>query len=149
MAKKSSKKKPAAKKPVKKAAKKAPAKISSGSGASVGELGAKLVELFNQNKADAWIQTVWSKDIRSIEGSGDVATGKGEIMKKWEWWNGTFDVLGASAEGPYCGATGFAVKFSIHTKNKQTGEETRMSEIAVYSVKNGKVVQEEFMYGGC
>jgi hypothetical protein len=30
--------------------------------------------------------------------------------------------------------------------NRMTGERTDMSEVGVYTVKNGKIVREEFMY---
>ena len=53
---------------------------------------------------------------------------------------------GASAEGPFVGATGFAVKFTIDLETKSTGKRETMTEVGVYTVKNGKIVQEEFMY---
>lgn len=148
------KKKAAAKKGTKHAAKKsaakpaAPTKISSGKGATPAELGAKLVELFNQGKADAWIQDQWAKDVVSIEGSGEVHKGKKAILGKWEWWMGQNEVLGGTAEGPFVGGTGFAVKFRIRVRDRASGKEMDMAEVAVYTVKNGKIVQEEFMYGG-
>lgn len=148
----------AARKPVKKAGKAAPKRavkkatgdtISSGSGATPAELGKKLVELFNQNKADDWISGVWSKDIESIEGTGQIARGAAEILAKWDWWTNNHQVVGASAEGPYVGATGFAAKFNLHVKDKATGADMHMTEVAVYSVKNGRITREEFMYSGC
>jgi hypothetical protein len=154
MAKKVAKKAPAkkapkaAKKPAPKAKAKAPKKISTGSGASPAELGKMLVEKYNAGQADNWIKTVWTKDIESIEGSGEVAKGLKELQAKWDWWMNKNDMLGTSAEGPYVGATGFAVKFFIHIRDKETNQEMKMSEVAVYSVKNGKIYREEFMYGG-
>lgn len=129
------------------AAKKASqAQISSGSGATTEELGKTLVSLFNQNKADDWIKGVWSKDVESIEGTGQVARGREQILSKWDWWTSNHEVMGASAEGPYVGATGFAAKFQLHVKDKSTGADMHMTEVAVYTVKNGKITREEFMY---
>jgi len=122
--------------------------VSSGPGASPADLGRKLVELFNQNKADDWIKSVWSRDVESIEGTGQVHRGPKQILAKWDWWTGNHEVLGASAEGPYVGATGFAVRYQLHVKDKATGSDISMSEVAVYSVKNGRITREEFMYGG-
>lgn len=135
-------------KPARKAAPKrpAPATVSSGKGASPTELGKTLVELFNQNKADEWIKGVWSRDVESIEGTGQVARGRDQILAKWDWWTSNHEVLGASAEGPYVGATGFAVKFQLNVKDKSTGGDMNMTEVAVYSVKDGKITREEFMY---
>lgn len=149
---------PAAKAAPKKKAAKAPAKsapkskakgsgtISSGGGASPAELGKTLVTLFNQNKADDWIKSVWSKNIESIEGTGQVARGPAQILAKWDWWTSNHEVMGASAEGPYVGATGFAAKYQLHVKDKSTGTDMHMTEVAVYTVEKGKITREEFMY---
>jgi len=126
--------------------KQAAATISSGRGASPAELGQNLVSLFNQNKADDWIKSVWSKDVESIEGTGQVARGFDQILAKGDWWTSNHEVLGASAEGPYVGATGFAAKFQLHVKDKSTGTDMHMTEVAVYTVKDGRITREEFMY---
>jgi hypothetical protein len=159
---KSSAKKPAAKVTKKAAAKKPAAKakkassgknagpmmVSSGRGATPAQLGGELVKLFNQGKADDWIQKVWSPKVRSIEGDGMTFVSPKKVLEKWAWWMARTEVLGCTAEGPYVGATGFAVKYAMHTKDKESGKEQRMTEVAVYTVQDGKIVQEEFMYGG-
>jgi ketosteroid isomerase-like protein len=128
------------------AKKNAKALVTSGTGASTEQLGKTLVSLFNQNKADDWIKGIWSKDVESIEGTGQVARGRAQILSKWDWWTSNHEVMGASAEGPYVGATGFAAKFQLHVKDKSTGADMHMTEVAVYTVKNGKITREEFMY---
>ena len=55
--------------------------------------------------------------------------------------------MGGVAEGPFVGATGFAVKFRMDIKDNSTGRRTLMEEIGVYTVLKGKIIQEEFMYG--
>lgn len=114
--------------------------------ASPTELGRTLVTLFNQNKADDWIKGVWSKDVESIEGTGQVARGAAQILAKWDWWTSNHEVMGASAEGPYVGATGFAAKYQLHVKDKSTGADMHMTEVAVYTVEKGRITREEFMY---
>lgn len=168
MAKKSSTKAPAKKSPARKAASKpakkpaakaakgtkaagknaGPMMVSSGRGATPAQLGGELVKLFNQGKADDWIQKVWSPKVRSIEGDGMTFVSPKKVLEKWAWWMARTEVLGCTAEGPYVGATGFAVKYAMHTKDKDSGKEQRMTEVAVYTVQDGKIVQEEFMYGG-
>jgi hypothetical protein len=168
VAKKSSTKAPAKKSPARKAASKpakkpaakaakgtkaagknaGPMMVSSGRGATPAQLGGELVKLFNQGKADDWIQKVWSPKVRSIEGDGMTFVSPKKVLEKWAWWMARTEVLGCTAEGPYVGATGFAVKYAMHTKDKDSGKEQRMTEVAVYTVQDGKIVQEEFMYGG-
>ncbi len=165
MAKKQSKKpaRKAAKKPAKKPAKPAPkgkAKpagrglppgmraVSTGKGASPAELGAKLVTLFNQGTADAWVATVWDKGIVSCEGVGANLewVGRKAVDAKNAEWSKANTVLGGSAEGPYVGSTGFAVKFRVHVRDNASGAERHMSEVGVYTVRDGKITREEFMY---
>lgn len=160
MAKKSMKKKAATKKsgPKTKSAKKkggkggtgksaGPTKISSGAGMTPGQMGAELVRLYNAGKFAEVDGKWWSSDIESIEGGGEMWRGRAAVEGKCAWWYEHHELLGASAEGPYVGATGFAVKFQIHAREKATGKELRMNEVGVYTVKNGKMIREEFMYG--
>jgi len=40
----------------------------------------------------------------------------------------------------------FILKETFHSIINQTGEKKQMDEIAVYKVKNGKIVEERFFY---
>jgi ketosteroid isomerase-like protein len=53
-------------------------------------------------------------------------------------------VDGHDVDGPYLNGDQFAVKYRFDTTNKKTRERTSMNEIAVYTVKEGKIVQERF-----
>lgn len=165
MAKKSKKK--AASKPAKKAAKKAgknaakkpggrpagrggPMPVKTGAGASPAEIGAAVVESINAGRPDheLWDRW-WSPRAESIEG-GPVAlcwTGRKAIEAKNQSWSAAYRIHSASAEGPYLGASGFAVKYRIDAEEKATGKREVMEEVGVYTVQKGKVVREEFMYG--
>ncbi len=124
-----------------------PRPVGTGSGATAGEIGAAVVANFNAGKPDGplWDRH-WSKDIESIEGGACLSWhGRKALQEKSDAWMGTHTVHGGSAEGPYVGATGFAIKFRIDVTDNATGKRTQMEEIGVYSVKNGKVVREEFM----
>ncbi len=125
-----------------------PRPVNTGKGATALELGAGLVKYFNQGEGDAWVGGVWSKDIVSCEGLGVNMefAGLQAVEEKNAQWHADHEVLGGSAEGPYVGSTGFSVKFSMHVKQKSSGQEIRMEEIGVYTVRDGKIVREEFMY---
>ncbi len=126
----------------------APVPVKTGSGPTPMELGAKLVADFNNGKMG--LTDAWSKDIVSIEGLGTSMAwhGRKGVDAKNAWWMSDHVVHGARAEGPYVGATGFGVKFEMDVETKSTGQREKMVEIGVYTVKNGKIVQEEFMYFG-
>lgn len=143
--------KKAGKKPAPKAAAKSGGgefKVSTGSGASPMELGQQLVALFNQGKADQWIKGVWSPKIESIEGVGTSMGWRGTkaVNAKNAGWMAAHTIHGASAEGPFVGATGFAARFKMDVEVKATGERMKMEEVAIYTVQGGKIVREEFMY---
>lgn len=124
----------------------APVTIKTGPGMSPMEIGSRLVADFNAGKMH--LNEMWSPAIVSIEGVGvsQAWNGRKAVDAKNAWWAGEHVVHGASAEGPFVGATGFGVKFVIDVETKSTGKRELMTEIGVYTVKNGKIVQEEFMY---
>ena len=153
MAKKSKKKsstrgrarKPAAKR---RTASLAPKPVKTGRGASPAEIGADLVAMFNRGELKEIERKHWSPRITSVEGVGVALAweGKRAVDAKNAGWTAANTVHAASAEGPYAGASGFAVKFSMDVEEKATGKRTQMQEIGVYTVQNGKIVREEFMY---
>lgn len=123
-------------------------KVGTGGGATPAELGQKLVDAFNRGKGDELIATLWSPKIESIEGVGVGLGWRGvkAVRAKNDEWSATHVVHGASAEGPYVGSTGFAMKMRIDVEDKTTGNRRTLEEIRVYTVKGGKIVREEFMY---
>jgi hypothetical protein len=128
----------------------APTPVKTGSGPTPGEIGRALVEALNARTPDRelWARW-WNKNAQSIEGEhvAQMWTGLKAIQAKSDWWNSTHIIHGASAEGPYVGATGFAVKFRMDAEDTTTGERSIMEEIGVYTVQKGKIIREEFMYG--
>lgn len=157
MSKKKSARRVHARRPAKKAARKPKPRggsssvrpVSTGRGPGPAELGAGLVAAFNKGEGDAWVKSRWSDDIHSVEGEG-VGTewiGRQAVQAKNGEWGRQNTVLGASAEGPYVGSTGFAVKFRSHVRENASGAERHLEEIGVFTVKDGKIVREEFMFG--
>ncbi|TVS01329.1 MAG: nuclear transport factor 2 family protein [Phycisphaerales bacterium] len=143
--------KPAAKKPAKKADPTAPRPVSSGKGPTPTEVGAGVVEMLKAGKPESEIWAKWfSPKLVSIENmpTGGLAWhGIKAVRAKGEAWMQEHAVHGVEVEGPYAGATGFAVRYTMNIEHKPTGNTQSMTEVGVYTVRNGKVVLEEFMYG--
>lgn len=147
--------KKAASKPAKKAAPVkfdalAPIAVDTGKGASAAEIGTQLVAMFNQGQFTEIEDKFWNKkEIASIEGVGVGMAwiGVKAVRAKNDAWMADHEIHGGSAEGPYVGSTGFAVRFKMDVTTKSTGERMVMDEIGVYSIEDGKIVCEEFMYG--
>ena len=116
------------------------------------EVGKKLVELCQQNKNQEVMDKLYAKDIVSVEaasGPNMPAESKGidAINAKGKWWYDNHLVHSAKTEGPYPhGSDRFAVKFSYDITNKPSNKRMQFDEIAVYTVKDGKIVREEFFY---
>lgn len=121
-------------------------KRSSGKGATPAEIGTSLVALFNSGKAHE-VPGLWHhKRIESIESDGTVFEGRKGVAEKDAWWNANFTVHTARAEGPFTGATGFAVVFEMEiSPAANPGERTKVREVGVYTVEKGKIVREEFL----
>ncbi|MCA9279898.1 MAG: histone H1-like repetitive region-containing protein [Phycisphaeraceae bacterium] len=154
VAKKATAKKSATKKTTtkKKASRKAVAKpkpVKTGKGATPAEIGADVVEMI---KAQAGDDAIWKKhfhrNVVSTEGAGVAMswTGMRALREKSQAWMDDHIVHSLEVDGPYVGATGFGIRYTIDTTTKSTGQRMTMTEVGVYNVKNGKVVAEEFMY---
>lgn len=126
-----------------------PKLVKTGKGASPLEVGQAVVAGFNAHKPERELWDAhWSRKVESIEGLGVSMkwVGRKAMEAKGAQWMATHKIYAASAEGPFVGATGFAVRFSMDVEDTTTGKREMMHEVGVYTVKSGKVVCEEFMY---
>lgn len=154
-AKKSAKK--AAKKAGKKSAKKPaaqllkPKRVTSGRGRTPAELGKIVVDHVNAmavSDMELWRNYFHPKFV-SIEGDGQAWSGRKAVDAKCRAWMDAHTVHACRATGPFAGATGFSVVYDMEIEATDGSfPRMQMREVGVYTVKNGKIVQEEFMYGG-
>jgi len=126
----------------------APTQTTTGTGASPAEIGAAVAAMLKSGTKDRDIWDAWwdNDRIASIEGDGSTWTGRKALEAKSEAWEAENEVTSFEVKGPFVGATGFSMHFTVGITNKATGEKMDMAEVAVYTVENGKVVREEFMY---
>lgn len=124
-----------------------PFPVSTGKGLTPAQMGQDLVDMFNRGELSQIEDRFWSPDIVSVEGMGMAWAGRKAVDEKNRSWMQTHRMHGASAEGPFVGASGFAVKFRMDVEDTTTGDRAIMHEVGVYTVMDGKIVREEFMYG--
>jgi ketosteroid isomerase-like protein len=95
----------------------------------------------------------WSDQVVSLEaGDGPMARceGRKAVDAKGQWWYENHEIHGVTTEGPYVHGDQFAVRFSMDITPKtgeMAGKRVQMTEIGLYTVKGGKVVEERFFYG--
>jgi hypothetical protein len=142
---------PAKKSPAKKSAA-APAAsarpVKTGKGAAPLDVGRSLVELARAGRGNEVEKKWWAPGVVSVEGLGMSMewVGSKAAHQKAVDWEADHVVHGVEIEGPFVGATGFAVRFKMEIETKSTGQREKMEEVGVYTVENGKIVREEFMY---
>jgi predicted ester cyclase len=61
------------------------------------------------------------------------------VRQKSEWWYDNYEVNSADVQGPFVGGDQFAVRYDFETTTKATGQRVRMTEMVLYTVKDGKI----------
>jgi ketosteroid isomerase-like protein len=97
------------------------------------------------------INNLYSPDIVSIESMGTETMpremkGIDAIRGKNQWWAENHEVNSSVVDGPFVGDDKFAVYYNLDVTFKPTGKRTPMEEMALYEVKDGKIVREQFFY---
>lgn len=118
------------------------------------EVGEKLIALCKQGKNLDALDQLYSPDIVSVEAMGSAEMpaemrGIDAIRGKNQWWYDNNEVHSGSAVGPFPNKDRFAVHFTYDTTPKagpMAGKRVMFDEIALYTVKDGKIVREEFFY---
>lgn len=111
----------------------------------------ELVSLCRAGRNLDAIAKLYSPKIVSIEPVGSEAmpaelTGIEAIRRKNEQWFENYEVNSAEVNGPFVGGDQFAVQYVFDTTFKPTGQRSTMVEMALYTVKDGKIVREQFHY---
>ena len=119
---------------------------------STEKIGSRLVELCKEGRNMDAINELYAEDIVSVEaaeGGGMPRTMEGidAVRGKTEWWYANNEVHGGEVKGPFNhGDDEFAVFFAMDVTSKESGDRMNFEEVGVYTVKDGKIVREEFFY---
>lgn len=114
------------------------------------EIANRLSELFKENKWNEAQDELFSPDAESIEPAHaqGLATVKGidAIKKKGADFNSMVEEMhGGWVSEPIVGGNYIAVSMGMDCTMKGAGR-VKMEEIALYEVKDGKIVKEQFFY---
>ena len=110
----------------------------------------KVIELTRKQAWHEAVDTLYAKDVVSVEAYGmndqsPEKRGIKDVRGKSDWWVETMQIHKFDVTGPFVAHDRFVVQYDADVTNKKTNERFQMSEVGVYTVKDGKIVREEFL----
>ena len=110
----------------------------------------KVVELVRKQAWSEAVDTLYDKDIVSVEaqsndGGSPETRGIEGVRGKIDWWINNMEVHSCTAGEPFVGHDRFVVQYDVDVTDKSSKNRFQISEVGVYTVKNGKIVREEFL----
>lgn len=117
------------------------------------EIANKYVSFCRAGKNEEALKTLFADDAVSVEAMAmpqmpQEARGIAAIKAKGEWWSNNHEVHSASVWGPWPNGDRFIVGFRFDVTNKPSGKRMQMEEAALFTLRDGKIVREEFFYPG-
>jgi SnoaL-like protein len=110
------------------------------------EVARKVVQLVRKQ---AWYEALdlYDDNIVSVEADPGAPETKGKdgVRGKIDWWINAMEVHSFKASEPFVGHDRFVVQYDADVTDKKTKERRKLSEVGVYTVKNGKIMREEFL----
>jgi SnoaL-like domain len=110
----------------------------------------KVVELTRKQAWHEALDTLYAKDIVSVEaramdGGSSETRGIDGVRGKTDWWLQNMQVHSVKVSGPFVAHDRFVVQYDIDVTDKNSKKRMQLSEVGVYTVKDGKIVCEEFL----
>jgi hypothetical protein len=114
------------------------------------EVGKKLVDLCSKREWMKAIDGLYAKDIVSIEPHAMETMpaemrGLDKVGGKTQWFMDNHEIHDSKVGGPFVADDKFVVQFDIDVTDKASKKRMQMSEVGIYTVKDGKVTREEFL----
>ena len=114
------------------------------------EVGKKLVDSCRNREWMKAIDSLYGKDIvsvepRAMENMPAEMRGLDQVRGKTQWFMDNHEIHDSKVSGPYAAGDKFVVRFDIDVTDKASKARMQMSEVGIYTVKDGKIVREEFL----
>ena len=113
------------------------------------QIGEDMAALNRALRFDEAGEKYWSPDVVSIEPESDTphsyCRGIEEVRAKSAWFESVAKVHSVEVEGPFINRDQFCLRYVMDMERADTGHFT-MTEIGLYTVREGKVVEERFFY---
>jgi ketosteroid isomerase-like protein len=94
---------------------------------------------------DLYAKDIVSVEAREMENMPAEMRGIDQVRGKTEWWEKNMEVHSAKVGGPFVAGDTFVVQFDVDVTDKASNKRMQMSEVGIYTVKDGKVAHEKFL----
>jgi hypothetical protein len=113
------------------------------------EVAKKLVGFCRNEEWRKAVESLYANDIVSVEarendGMPAEMRGLDQVRGKTDWWEQNMEVHSSKVSGPFVARDTFVVQFDVDITDKTSNKRMQLSEVGVYTVKDGKVSREEF-----
>jgi hypothetical protein len=115
------------------------------------EIGTKLAALIRTGQNREAMETYYAHDIVSVEagappGLDPEVRGLAACLDKSKQFQARMELHGNEVEGPFPNGDRFALILRSDVTPRAGGPRFTMTEIALYTVKDDKIVREDFFY---
>ena len=112
---------------------------------STEEIAKKVVELVRKQAWYEALDTLYDSDVVSVEATEPETRGKEGVRGKIDWWVNAMEVQSFKAGEPFVAHDRFVVQYDADVTEKESKQRRQISEVGVYTVKDGKISREEFL----
>ncbi|WP_027001763.1 nuclear transport factor 2 family protein [Hugenholtzia roseola] len=109
----------------------------------------KLIELCRYGKFEEAQKSLYAQDAVSIEPEhteNNVVKGLDAIIKKGDYFRNSADFHSVEVSDALVSGNFFTLSMGIDLTWKHNQQRTKMEEIAVFEVKEGKIIKEQFFF---
>lgn len=113
----------------------------------VKDIAADFVAMAKAGNSGGIGEKYWAEDVVSIEamdGPMRRIEGIAAARGKSEWWDAHHDITSLETFGPYVNGDEFAIRWIMDVTVKESGQTLHMEELALYTIKDGKIAEEKF-----
>ena len=109
------------------------------------EVAKKVVELVRKQAWYEALDALYDQEIVSVEATAPESRGKEAVRGKIDWWVNAMEVHSFKASEPFVAHDQFVVQYDADVTEKESKQRRQISEVGVYTVKDGKIAREEFL----
>jgi hypothetical protein len=120
---------------------------------SLAEIASEYAALMAAGKPLAAAEKYWASDIVALEPTKSksegpaIATGKPAVLARLTRWLEANAMSELLIDGPFITGDQFALFIDMEIIRRGSGKREPFSEIATYTVRDGRIVEERFFYG--